>query len=85
MSILFQVFHDKTHMEHQEKLFCGSVAEAVVVKSNLVFIRFYAEKAGLESEFIAITTAFRDTQNGQFPCDPEVSYQFFFNFLETNK
>ena len=50
------------------------MAEAVVVKSNLVFIRFYAEKAGLESEFIAITTAFRDTQNGQIPCDPEVSF-----------
>ena len=78
MSILFQVFHDKTHMEHQEKLFCGSVAEAVVVKSNLVFIRFYAEKAGLESEFIAITTAFRDTQNGLIPCDPEVSFFFIF-------
>ena len=57
------------------KNFCGSVSESVVSKTNVVYVRFYAEKNGLESRFDSIFTAMRSLSNGGVAdsCDPEVS------------
>ena len=77
LPFVLQIFDGKTDNEHLKKSFCGSVAESVTSETNQVFIRFYAEKKGANSEFNVIFTAMRQLQNpGELPesdvCDPEV-------------
>ena len=66
------MFDGKTDNEHMKKNFCGSVAESVTSDSNLVYVRFYAEKNGLESMFVAVFTAYRSLESPTDSCDPEV-------------
>ena len=71
------------------KIFCGSVAESVTSTTNVVYVRFYSEKNGLESRFDSIFTAMRALDSGVIAdsCDPEVRFFFkkrsclFLNFL----
>ena len=54
-----QVFDGKTDAEGRLKNFCGSVAESVVSKTNTMYVRFYAEKSGINSEFRYIRERFQ--------------------------
>ena len=54
--------------------FCGSVADSITSKTNVVYVRFYAEKAGINSNFVSVFTAMRVLEGPQDACDPEVSY-----------
>jgi hypothetical protein len=53
--------------------FCGSVAESVTSVSNIVYVRFYAEKSGIQSEFVSVFTAMRVLETYD-ACDSVVSY-----------
>ena len=81
MFFFFQVFDGKTDTENMVKIFCGSVAESVTSTTNVVYVRFYSEKNGLESRFDSIFTAMRALDSGVIAdsCDPEVS--FFLNLV----
>ena len=76
MILFFQVFDGKTDTENMVKIFCGSVAESVTSTTNVVYVRFYSEKNGLESRFDSIFTAMRALDSGVIAdsCDPEVSF-----------
>ena len=75
-TFFFQVFDGKTDTENMVKIFCGSVAESVTSTTNVVYVRFYSEKNGLESRFDSIFTAMRALDSGVIAdsCDPEVSF-----------
>jgi len=75
------VFDGKTDNEHMMKNFCGSVAESLTSKTNVVFIRFYAEKGGISSEFKSVFTAMRDLEGQSEPCDASVTSAFSSNIL----
>lgn len=72
-----QLFDGKTDIEHRVKNFCGSVAESIQSKSDVLYIRFYADGKGLESQFTAVFTAIRDRAvsdidecpEGEYDCD----------------
>jgi hypothetical protein len=76
------VFDGKTDNEHMVKNFCGSVAESLTSKSNVVFVRFYAEKVGIDSEFRSVSTAMRPLEGPSESCDATVR---FVNLLFTRK
>ena len=40
-------------------------------KTNLVYVRFYAEKSGLGSQFESIFTAMRALEGPNDQCDPD--------------
>ena len=67
----FQVFDGKTDNENMLRNFCGSVADSVMSKTNLVYVRFYAEKSGLGSQFESIFTAMRALEGPNDQCDPD--------------
>ena len=69
--IAFQVFDGKTDNENMLRNFCGSVADSVMSKTNLVYVRFYAEKSGLGSQFESIFTAMRALEGPNDQCDPD--------------
>lgn len=69
-----QIFDGKTDNEHMIKNFCGSVAESVMSVTNVVYVRFYAEKDGLQSTFISVFTAMRVLEGPQDACDPDTEY-----------
>lgn len=54
------VFSDRTDLPSREKNFCGSIADSVVSKNNILFIRFFADHRSLGSTFTAHYTAFRE-------------------------
>lgn len=58
------VFSDHTDLPSRLNNFCGSIADSVTSKSNVVFIRFYAEARAIKSRFKAIFTAFREKVGG---------------------
>lgn len=59
------VFSDRTDLPSRQKNFCGSIADAVTSKNNVVFVRFYAEARAVKSRFKAIFTAFREKKGGE--------------------
>ena len=69
-----QIFKEKTDDEHKEEQFCGAVAENLQIKSNTVYIRFFADGKGLKSIFAAIFTAYKEQsegvcEEGEYDCD----------------
>ena len=70
-----QIYDEKTDEEDLLKKFCGSVAESLTSKSNVVYVRFYAEKSGIPSEFSSVITAIRSLSTGA-TCDAEVRLGF---------
>jgi hypothetical protein len=49
------------------KNFCGTAADAVTSKSNILHIRYFAEHNAINSQFGMIYTAFRDKdKDGEF-------------------
>lgn len=78
-TVLFQIFDQETDMEpeHLKKTFCGSTADVVQSKSDTLFVRFYAEKSGRNSMFLAVFTAQRALgETGEEACE-EASPKFF--------
>ncbi|XP_076649547.1 neuropilin and tolloid-like [Halictus rubicundus] len=62
------IFAERTDMSAREKNFCGSIADTVVLTTNIAFVRFYAEPKALNSSFEAVMTALRDRDPGDKPC-----------------
>lgn len=60
------------------KNFCGSVAESLTSKSNVVYVRFYAEKGGIDSEFRSVSTAMRPLEGPSESCDAIVRFLMYF-------
>ncbi|XP_065167891.1 neuropilin and tolloid-like protein 1 isoform X2 [Atheta coriaria] len=57
------VFSDRTDIPSRDKNFCGSIADTVTSKNDVMFIRFFAEPRASKSTFEAIFTAFRDEKS----------------------
>nr|XP_012137346.1 PREDICTED: uncharacterized protein LOC100879659 [Megachile rotundata] len=68
------IFKERTDMSSREKNFCGSIADTVVVTTNIAFVRFYAEPKALNSSFEAVMTALRDRDPGDKPCHDDEYY-----------
>ncbi|XP_055627561.1 uncharacterized protein LOC129769360 [Toxorhynchites rutilus septentrionalis] len=64
------VFTERTDLPSRLKNFCGSIADSVVSKSNVLHIRFYAEAAAINSTFSILFTAFREKAAGEV-CDDD--------------
>ncbi|XP_076629603.1 neuropilin and tolloid-like [Colletes latitarsis] len=62
------IFKERTDMSSREKNFCGSIADTVLIQTNIAFVRFYAEPKALNSSFEAVMTALRDRDPGDKPC-----------------
>lgn len=60
-SNFIDIFSDKTDIPSRDKNFCGSVAEAIPSKHNVMFLRFFAESKSMKSNFKATFTAYRET------------------------
>lgn len=60
------VFSDRTDIPSRDKNFCGSIADTVTSKNDVMFIRFFAEPRASKSTFEAIFTAFRDEKSSEF-------------------
>ncbi|EDS41629.1 conserved hypothetical protein [Culex quinquefasciatus] len=64
------VFTERTDLPSRLKNFCGSIADSVVSKSNVLHIRFFAEAAAINSTFSILFTAFREKAAGE-TCDDD--------------
>ncbi|XP_053677403.1 uncharacterized protein LOC128727509 [Anopheles nili] len=62
------VFSERTDLPSRLKNFCGSIADSVVSRSNVLHIRFFAEAAAINSTFSILFTAFREKAAGE-TCD----------------
>lgn len=56
------IFDKKTEMNSLVKNFCGSIAETVNTKSNVMYMRFYLEIKAINSSFKSLMTAIRDKE-----------------------
>ncbi|XP_015431656.1 PREDICTED: uncharacterized protein LOC107187962 [Dufourea novaeangliae] len=68
------IFKERTDMSSREKNFCGSIADTVLLTTNIAFVRFYAEPKALNSSFEAVMTALRDRDQGDKPCRDDEYY-----------
>ncbi|XP_076766284.1 neuropilin and tolloid-like isoform X2 [Xylocopa sonorina] len=68
------IFKERTDMSSREKNFCGSIADTVLIGTNIAFVRFYAEPKALNSSFEAVMTALRDRNTGDKPCEDDEYY-----------
>ncbi|XP_031842369.1 neuropilin and tolloid-like [Nomia melanderi] len=68
------IFKERTDMSSREKNFCGSIADTVLIQTNIAFVRFYAEPKALNSSFEAVMTALRDRDAGDKPCRDDEYY-----------
>lgn len=57
------IFQDQTDLPSRVKQFCGSIADTVIVPTNIAHLRFYAEPKAVNSTFEAVMTAIRDKGN----------------------
>ncbi|XP_062549371.1 uncharacterized protein LOC134213920 [Armigeres subalbatus] len=64
------VFTERTDLPSRLKNFCGSIADSVVSKSNVLHIRFFTEASAINSTFSILFTAFREKAAGE-TCDDE--------------
>ncbi|XP_065092489.1 uncharacterized protein Neto [Ochlerotatus camptorhynchus] len=65
------VFTERTDLPSRLKNFCGSIADSVVSKSNVLHIRFFAEASAINSTFAILFTAFREKAAGESCNDDE--------------
>lgn len=70
------IFGPKTDERNRIKHYCGSVADPLQSKTNLMHIRFFALERALETEFMAYFTAFRNSNQteGVPPCTSSEFY-----------
>jgi len=59
------IFRERTDMSSLEKNFCGSIADTVVIPTNIAHVRFYVEPKAMNSSFEAVMTAVRDKDSGE--------------------
>jgi hypothetical protein len=57
------IFSPNTEIESRIKMFCGSIAETVSSKDNVLYVRYFADSIGRNSAFSALFTAYRETKN----------------------
>jgi hypothetical protein len=57
------IFSPNTEIESRIKKFCGSIAETVNSKNNVLYVRYYADSKTRNSTFLALFTAYRETKN----------------------
>jgi len=70
-----QVFDGKTDVEHRKHNFCGSVADNYVSDTDVLYVRFYGDEKGLDSEFVAVfTEMLKIDDNEKCPTKPTPSY-----------
>jgi len=60
-----QIFDGKPDIEHREKYFCGSITESYTSKSDILYVRYYADGRGIGSEFVAVFTALREIADNE--------------------
>ncbi|XP_034950672.1 uncharacterized protein Neto [Chelonus insularis] len=65
------VFNEKPEMPSLLRNFCGSIAEAVVTKSHIMYIRFYVEPKAINSTFTTLMTAVRDKESNDASCEED--------------
>lgn len=63
---------------HRIKNFCGSIADSVQSKSNIVHIRYFAEATAINSSFSILYTAIREKSNAQGRLS--IVFKAFFSF-----
>jgi len=56
------IFSPNTEIESRVKTFCGSIAETVSSRNNVLYVRFYADWEGRNSTFAALFTAYRESK-----------------------
>jgi hypothetical protein len=56
------IFSPNTEIESRVKTFCGSIAETVNSRNNVLYVRFYADWEGRNSTFSALFTAYRESK-----------------------
>ncbi|XP_058119715.1 uncharacterized protein LOC131293522 [Anopheles ziemanni] len=59
------VFTERTDLPSRLKNFCGSIADSVVSRTNVLHIRFFAEAAAINSTFSILFTAYREKAAGE--------------------
>lgn len=59
------IFGERTDMPSLIRNFCGSIAEAIVTKTNTMYIRFYLEPKAINSSFQSLMTAVRDKETSE--------------------
>ncbi|XP_046386437.1 uncharacterized protein LOC124156137 [Ischnura elegans] len=64
------IFAEMTELPHRLKNFCGSIADSVVSKTNILHVHFYTEAKAVNSTFEALFTAYKDKPTGQ-TCGPD--------------
>lgn len=65
------VFDERTDMPSRLRSFCGSVADSINSKTNIVHIRFFAEAAAVNSTFAILYTAYRDKIGSNAKCEDD--------------
>ncbi|XP_053950627.1 uncharacterized protein LOC128858401 isoform X1 [Anastrepha ludens] len=65
------IFPEQTTMPLRLKNFCGSAGEGITSESNVLHLRFFAEKAAINSSFAILYTAFRERGSGSCNDDEE--------------
>lgn len=74
-SNFIEIFDIRTDIPSRAKIFCGSVAESVNSKANVVHIRFFAEASAINSSFAILYTAYHERvantacSPGEFDCE----------------
>jgi len=56
------IFSPNTEIESRVKTFCGSIAETVSSRNNVLYVRFYADAEGRNSTFSSLFTAYRESK-----------------------
>ena len=56
------IFSPNTEIESRVKTFCGSIAETVSSRNNVLYVRFYANGTARSSNFSALFTAYRESK-----------------------
>jgi len=69
-----QIFDGKTDTENMKQSFCGSIAESWTSSNNVVYVRFYAEKTGINSKFVSVFTIIKEHEGPNGACDPKTEY-----------
>ncbi|XP_071448661.1 neuropilin and tolloid-like protein 2, partial [Hetaerina americana] len=64
------IFAERTDLPHRIKNFCGSIADSVVSRTNVLHVHFFTEAKAVNSTFEALYTAYRDKLPRQ-SCDPD--------------
>ncbi|XP_063709692.1 neuropilin and tolloid-like protein 2 [Culicoides brevitarsis] len=70
-SNFIDVFDERTDMPSRLRNFCGSVADSVNSKTNVVHIRFFAEASAVNSSFAILYTAYHDKIGSSAKCEDD--------------